>query len=295
MATVLLDFNRIQILTPEQNEKVFRELLGARNVWLRRNNWHPAIEIAGPDSGIENYVHYSTVGATLYMDARDKGWKLYGKLRDMYNRLLWNRLGWLYDTFLNQIQNEIGDAEYDTGLALPGFHIYEFEDAPDDKKHHRCLHYDGQWWWGKRYFAEKYKEVDFRNQLSYTFSIKVPHNGSAIALWNLPEDYHAKARALQEQNWHPVIDRYQTVEYVQEIRRNHVIEDPWKFDLFNENCGELDQYIPYVIPHLEGHSFWYYGMVMHQMILGDSFKKGDYRITFQGHALKCDGVWRLFW
>jgi hypothetical protein len=295
MATVLLDFNRIQILTPEQNEKVLQELLGARNVWLHRNNWHSAIEIAGPDSGIEDYVHYSTVGATLYMDARDRGWKLYGKLRDMYNRLLWNRLGWLYDTFLEQIQNEIGDAEYDSGLALPGFNIYEFLDAPDDKKHHRCLHYDGQWWWGKRYFTEKYKEVDFRNQLSYTFSIKVPHNGSAIALWNLPEDYHAKARALQEQNWHPVIDRYQTVEYVQEIRRNHVIEDPWKFDLFNENCGELDQYIPYVIPHLEGHSFWYYGMVMHQMILGDSFKKGDYRITFQGHALKCDGVWRLFW
>jgi len=117
MATVLLDFNRIQILTPEQNEKVFQELLGARNVWLRRNNWHPAIEIAGPDSGIEDYVHYSTVGATLYMDARDRGWKLYGKLRDMYNRLLWNRLGWLYDTFLEQIQNEIGDAEYDSGLA----------------------------------------------------------------------------------------------------------------------------------------------------------------------------------
>ena len=67
-----------------------------------------------------------------------------------------------------------------------------------------------------------------------------------------------------------------------------------EFDLF-EDDGHLEKYIPYVIPHLEGHSFWYYGMVMHQMILGDRFKKGDYRITFQGHALKCDGVWRLFW
>ena len=34
---------------------------------------------------------------------------------------------------------------------------------------------------------------------------------------------------------------------------------------------------------------------MHQMILGDDFNQGDFRITFQGHGLKCDGIWRLFW
>ncbi|BCU98446.1 MAG: hypothetical protein CM15mV22_0780 [Eurybiavirus sp.] len=30
-------------------------------------------------------------------------------------------------------------------------------------------------------------------------------------------------------------------------------------------------------------------MIMHQMILGDDFNQGDFRITFQGHGLKCDG------
>ena len=76
---------------------------------------------------------------------------------------------------------------------------------------------------------------------------------------------------------------------------NNTIEDPWTFKLFDKDCGDLEQYIPVVIPHLEGHSFYYYGMIMHQMILGDNFKKGDDRITFQGHGLKCDGIWRLWW
>ena len=294
METILLDFNRVPVLDKEDTERVFQELLDMRNVWLARTNWHPALEISGADSGIEEYVHYYTVGATMYMDARDRGWELYKKLQKMYNRLLWKRLGWLYDTFLEEIQKELGDCEYDEGLGLPGFHIYEFEDAPDSRKHHRCLHYDGQWWWGKKYFQKQYADVDYKNQLSYTFTIKTPHNGSAIALWDLKPKQGRKASEIQQRYYHPIIERYQTLAYVEEIKRGKVIEDPWKFSLFDDD-GDLEKYIPYIIPHLEGHSFYYYGMTMHQMILGDNFKKGDYRITFQGHGLKCDGKWRLFW
>ena len=212
----------------------------------------------------------------------------------MYNRVLTRKLGWLYDKFLIELSKSLGECEYED-LALPGFHIYEFDDAPDERKHHRCLHYDGQWFYGRKYFREKYTNIDFRNQLSYTFTIKVPHNGAAIALWNLPEDKRKKANDIKYMWYQDVIRRYETIEYVKEIKDNNTIEDPWKFKLFDEDCGDLEQYMPIVIPHLEGHSFYYYGMIMHQMILGDSFKKGDYRITFQGHGLKCDGKWRLFW
>ena len=157
METLLLGFNRIPVLTEEENERVFQELLGMRNIWLARTNWHPALEIAGPDSGIDDYVHYYTVGATLYMDARDKGWKFYHKLYQMYNRVLRKKLGWLYDKFIIELQKELGECEYEDGLGLPGFHIYEFDEAPDQRKHHRCLHYDGQWWYGRNHFRNKYK------------------------------------------------------------------------------------------------------------------------------------------
>jgi len=295
METVLLDFDRIKIIEPHETESVFITLESMRKLWLQRTNWHPALEIGGEDSGIEGYVHYYTLGSTLYMDARDRGWKFYKNLSEMYNRVLIKKLGWLYERFIFEMSEYLGECKYEDDLALPGFHIYEFGTAPDKRKHHRCLHYDGQWWYGRNYFKEKYTNIDFRNQLSYTFTIKVPHNGAAIALWDLPDNKRKKAEMIQSMFPHDVIDRYQTLDYVKEIKDNKTIEDPWKFKLFDEDCGDLEQYMPVVIPHLEGHSFYYYGMIMHQMILGDDFNKGDYRITFQGHGLKCDGIWRLFW
>ena len=295
METVLLDFDRIKIIEPHETDSVFITLESMRKLWLQRTNWHPALEIGGEDSGIEGYVHYYTLGSTLYMDARDRGWKFYKNLSEMYNRVLIKKLGWLYERFIFEMSEYLGECKYEDDLALPGFHIYEFGTAPDKRKHHRCLHYDGQWWYGRNYFKEKYTNIDFRNQLSYTFTIKVPHNGAAIALWDLPDNKRKKAEMIQSMFPHDVIDRYQTLDYVKEIKDNKTIEDPWKFKLFDEDCGDLEQYMPVVIPHLEGHSFYYYGMIMHQMILGDDFNKGDYRITFQGHGLKCDGIWRLFW
>ena len=293
MENIFLDFNRIQILTPEETENVFNELISMRKLWMDRPNWHPAFEITGSDNDIESYMHYYTMGATLYMDARDRGWNFYTKLYKMYNKVLWKRLGWLYERFLVEIQKEIGEAEYTEGLGLPGFHIYEFDDATSDIKHHRCLHYDAQWWYGKNFFKENFKEIDFRNQLSYTFSIKLPHSGAGIAMWNLPQEYNDKANALK--NGEDIIKKYENVQYVEDIKKLKNLEEPWKYDeLFNAE-GNLEKYIPHVIPHLEGYAFWYHGMVMHQMILGQDFRKGDYRITFQGHALKCDDKWRLWW
>ena len=241
METVLLDFDRIKVIEPHETDSVFITLESMRKLWLQRTNWHPALEIAGPDSNLEQYIHYYTVGSTLYMDARDRGWNSYKNLSEMYNRVLRKKLGWLYDRFLFELSEYLGECKYEDDLALPGFHIYEFDAAPDARKHHRCLHYDGQWFYGRNYFKEKYTNIDFRNQLSYTFTIKVPHNGAAIALWNLPEDKKSKAKSIQRRFHQNVIDRYQTLEYVKEIKRNKTIEDPWKFKLFDEDCGDLEQ------------------------------------------------------
>ena len=60
METVLLDFDRVKILDPHETESVFIALQSMRNVWLQRTNWHPALEIAGPDSNLEKYIHYYT-------------------------------------------------------------------------------------------------------------------------------------------------------------------------------------------------------------------------------------------
>ena len=51
-----LGFNRIPILTEEENELVFQEILGMKNIWFSRTNWHPPVEIGGEDSGCLLYT-----------------------------------------------------------------------------------------------------------------------------------------------------------------------------------------------------------------------------------------------
>ena len=146
------------------------------------------------------------------------------------------------------------------------------------------------------FLKKKYGPViDISEPLSFTFTITRPSRGSAIGFWGLPEALQRDSEALQEKYPHDIIDRYQNLEYVKEIRRQHAIERPWKYNLFKADCGDLEQYIPKIIPHTPGNSFFYTGRIIHQMILGDSFKKGDTRITLQGHGLKINGIYRLFW
>ena len=53
MDNILLDFDRVKILEPHEAESVFITLESMRKLWLQRTNWHPALEIAGPDSNLE--------------------------------------------------------------------------------------------------------------------------------------------------------------------------------------------------------------------------------------------------
>ena len=241
-------------------------------------------------------MHYSTLGATLYMDASDRGWSYYEKHKSITNRVLSTKFDWVYHKLIEALTAEIGQCAYEPDLALPGFHIYQFDEAPDPRKHHRCLHMDGQFFYALKFLKEKYgKVIDIKDPLSFTFTITRPTRGSAIGFWGLPEALRQRAEELQKKYPHDIIDRYQNVEYVKEIQQQRAIERPWKYDLFRPNCGDLEQYIPRIIPHTPGNSFYYSGMIMHQMILGDTFSEGDTRITLQGHGLRINGHYKLFW
>ena len=286
----------VEILNGDEVETVKKGVYDCVNLWKKRQNWHPGSDLFGTAEDIESYMHYSTLGATLYMDASDNGWSYYKKHKDIANRVLNLKFDWLYHKLIEALTPHIGQCAYEPDLALPGFHIYEFDDAPSPKRHHRCLHMDGQWFYALKFLKEKYgKVIDIKEPLSFTFTITRPSRGSAIGFWGLPEALRHQAEELQKRYPHDIIDRYQNLEYVKEIKGQHAIERPWKYDLFKADCGDLEQYIPRIIPHTPGNSFFYSGMIMHQMILGDTFSKGDTRITLQGHGLRINGHYKLFW
>ncbi len=286
----------VKILTDDETKKVEQGVYDCVHLWKRRENWHPVNDVPQYNEDIESYMHYSTLGATLYMDASDVGWSYYEKHKGITNRVLDKKFDWVYEKLIEALTPHVGECSLESDLARPGFHIYQFDDAPDPRKHHRCLHMDGQFFYALKFLKEKYgKVIDIKEPLSFTFTITRPSRGSAIGFWGLPEHLKRRSEDIQKEYPHDIIERYQNVEYVKEIQKQRAIERPWKYDLFYPNCGDLEQYIPTIIPHTPGNSFFYSGMIIHQMILGDSFKKGDTRITLQGHGVKVNGKYKLFW
>ncbi len=286
----------VKILTDDETKKVEQGVYDCVHLWKRRENWHPVNDVPQYNEDIESYMHYSTLGATLYMDASDVGWSYYEKHKGITNRVLDKKFDWVYEKLIEALTPHVGECSLESDLARPGFHIYQFDDAPDPRKHHRCLHMDGQFFYALKFLKEKYgKVIDIKEPLSFTFTITRPSRGSAIGFWGLPEHLKRRSEDIQKEYPHDIIERYQNVEYVKEIQKQRAIERPWKYDLFYPNCGDLEQYIPTIIPHTPGNSFFYSGMIIHQMILGDSFKKGDTRITLQGHGLRVNGKYKLFW
>lgn len=286
----------VKILTDDETKKVEQGVYDCVHLWKRRENWHPVNDVPQYNEDIESYMHYSTLGATLYMDASDVGWSYYEKHKGITNRVLDKKFDWVYEKLIEALTPHVGECSLESDLARPGFHIYQFDDAPDPRKHHRCLHMDGQFFYALKFLKEKYgKVIDIKEPLSFTFTITRPSRGSAIGFWGLPEHLKRRSEDIQKKYPHDIIERYQNVEYVKEIQKQRAIERPWKYDLFYPNCGDLEQYIPTIIPHTPGNSFFYSGMIIHQMILGDSFKKGDTRITLQGHGLRVNGKYKLFW
>ena len=296
MEVLLLNLGVVKILTDDETKKVEQGVYDCVHLWKGRENWHPVNDVPRYNEDIESYMHYSTLGATLYMDASDNGWSYYEKHKDITNRVLDKKFDWVYQKLIEALTPHVGECSLESGLARPGFHIYQFEDAPDPRKHHRCLHMDGQFFYALKFLKEKYgRVIDIKEPLSFTFTITRPSRGSAIGFWGLPDRLKRVSEDIQKRYPHDIIERYQNVEYVEEIQKQRAIERPWKYELFLPNCGDLEQYIPTIIPHTPGNSFFYSGMIIHQMILGDSFKKGDTRITLQGHGVKVNGKYKLFW
>ena len=296
MEVLLLNLGVVKILTDDETKKVEQGVYDCVHLWKGRENWHPVNDVPRYNEDIESYMHYSTLGATLYMDASDNGWSYYEKHKEITNRVLDLKFGWVYEKLIAALTPHVGECSLESDLARPGFHIYQFEDAPDPRKHHRCLHMDGQFFYALKFLKEKYgRVIDIKEPLSFTFTITRPSRGSAIGFWGLPDRLKRVSEDIQKRYPHDIIERYQNVEYVEEIQKQRAIERPWKYELFLPNCGDLEQYIPTIIPHTPGNSFFYSGMIIHQMILGDSFKKGDTRITLQGHGVKVNGKYKLFW
>ena len=207
-----------------------------------------------------------TLGAVSYLDAvTDKD--MYDKHRDYLNPVLYKKFNWIYEIIRERLQSDLKEPVIiDEFLAHPGFHIFATKIGTTIEPEYLRLfeqplgsvHVDVQYEEHYDYW-QKFKEVDFENTLSFTIPVKLPKNGGGLYTWD---------------------DKV----------------DPYSFN-YTTNKTKLSELESASVTNLynTGEMIYFIGHLLHQMMPGFNVQPTDRRITVQGHGVKCDGVWRLYW
>ncbi|CUI17784.1 conserved hypothetical protein [Candidatus Protochlamydia naegleriophila] len=100
-----------------------------------------------------------------------------------------------------------------------------------------------------------YKNIDLSNPLSFTLALALPKLGGGLFYWD--KKYEPGSKMIPE-------------EAIQDLPRHYVEYETGKMVLHN-------------------------GLLIHQIAPAKEYLEEDRRITLQGHALFCDGAWRVYW
>ncbi len=272
----------IDVLNDEQSNQTIKLVDKLEKVWIRR----------APVP-----MDFFTVGACTYLEGVENIAK-YHKHRRVMNPVLMKHFTWLYDILVEKLSTVFGPVEVVDELAYPGFHV--FGHKPGQVSHPECakrfekplasLHVDIQYREHKCYW-NTYDEVDFEETLSFTLPVELPKNGGGLWLWdwvNMDEEWISKFNFQDDSQKDATIK-----DFMKDV-------DPRENKEFWENGSLPFEYNhiydtkPMVVPYEVGKLFYHTGHVLHQIIPGYKLQVGDRRMTLQGHGIKCDGIWKLY-
>jgi hypothetical protein len=157
--------HRVPVLSVDEAARVADEVHALRSLWRQRHPTQP----------------FLTLGPAAYMDARDGQFADYQAKLDESNRMLREHFGWLLDRFRERVSEQVGaEMTYDPRLALPGFHVFLFDEA--FRRAGASVHYDKQF---EHVDWTQFGVPDTDAQLSLTLSIKLPAGGGGLLVWNI--------------------------------------------------------------------------------------------------------------
>ena len=110
-----------------------------------------------------------------------------------------------------------------------------------------------------------FADVDLTNTLSFTLPLQVPTNGGGLNTW---EEESMKQYEIDNK-------------YTKHMK-----------ELDYSKWGDYGE--PTVVPYKAGEMFWFIGSLVHQIAPAYNADFNDRRISLQGHGVKCDGVWQLY-
>ena len=219
----------------------------------------------------ENPVDFYTLGVATYIDGITDIQYYYDYIKSQ-NPVFKDYFSWLYDLVIYNLWGEIGECQVADFLAYPGFHIFGtkpneppkmatkmYMEQPSATIHVDLQHEQHEFLWSH------FKEVDLENTLSFTLPIQVPTNGGGLNTW---EEESMKQYEIDN-------------EYTKHMK-----------ELDYSKWGDYGE--PTVLPYTAGEMFYFIGSLVHQIAPAYNADFNDRRISLQGHGVKCDGVWQLY-
>ena len=219
----------------------------------------------------ENPVDFYTLGVATYIDGITDIQYYYDYIKSQ-NPVFKDYFSWLYDLVIYNLWGEIGECQVADFLAYPGFHIFgtkpneppkmatkTYMEQPSATIHVDLQHEQHEFLWNH------FKEVDLENTLSFTLPIQVPTNGGGLNTW---EDESMKQYEIDNK-------------YTKHMK-----------ELDYSQWGDYGE--PTVVPYEAGKMFWFTGQLVHQIAPAYNADFTDRRISLQGHGVKCDGKWIIY-
>ena len=254
---------RVKTFTDEDCNKIETIVDNLDKLWVNRSCER---RFAFENSFKISRAPFWTLGAVSYLDSVSDP-DMYNKHKKYLNPVLIKKFNWIYEIICERLQSDLKEPVVIDGfLSHPGFHIFSGKTGDLIEQEYLELfqeslgsvHVDVQYEEHIEYW-KTFKRVDFKNTLSFTIPIKLPSGGGGLYTWE---------------------DKV----------------NPYSFN-YTTNKNKLDELESPSIPNLytEGEMIYFIGHLLHQMMPGVKVQPDDRRITVQGHGVKCDGTWRLYW
>jgi len=255
--------NRVKTFTEEDCNKIETIVNNLDKLWVNRSCER---RFAFENSMKISKAPFWTLGAVSYLDGVASH-ALYNRHRDALNPLLRKKFNWIYEIICERLQSDLKEpVVIDEVLAHPGFHIFAAKNGTTIEPEYLKLfeeslgsvHVDVQYEEHEEYW-KNFKEVDLKNTLSFTVPIQLPTHGGGLYTWDDEVDAYSFNYATN------------------------------KLKLSELECASVTNL------YTRGEMIYFVGHLLHQMMPGRNIQPSDKRITVQGHGVKCDGVWRLYW
>lgn len=209
---------------------------------------------------------FHTLGATNYYDITGNPARPYDRLARQYNPFLLNNFAEVYTALRAALAERLGaPVRFREGAALPGFHIFGADPAFAPGPHLDVTHTQ---WFQRRdgdgvpgnpiHVDTAHRALGLSGPtLSCTLALRLPASGAGLKIWPLLEEDTAG------------------------------LGEPERLDRLNRTPARE-------VAYTEGALFVHSGDWHHQA-RGLPSEPGEHRITLQGHGVRRDDGWHLFW